>query len=178
MIDIGIVTLKPGTDIQIIKKNIQDYLNNEIRVFTGQGFNSFEKKYWATRTPIGFLFNLMLIMGFVVGVVIVYQILYSNISNQLIAYATLKAMGYKNIYLLKVVFQQSLILAVLGYISGFSISLSIYAIAMKATKLPIMMTLNNMLIVLVSTILMCMTSALLATNKLRSTDPADIFSST
>ncbi|MBR8835934.1 MAG: ABC transporter permease DevC [Stigonema ocellatum SAG 48.90 = DSM 106950] len=176
MIDIGTVTLKPGIDVQNVVKNIQAYFDNDVRVFTYEEFNDFEKKYWANRTPIGFLFNLMLIMVFIVGIVIVYQILYSNISSQIIAYATLKAMGYKDNYLLKVVFQQAVILGVLGYIPGFIISLGIYNIGIKATKLPITMSLNNMIVILLSTILMCMTSGLLATNKLRSADPADIFS--
>jgi putative ABC transport system permease protein len=114
-------------------------------------------------------------MASVVGIVIVYQILYSNISTQLIAYATLKAIGYENNYLLNVVFQQALILSVLGYIPGLIISIFLYEFAMEATKLPIMMSFQNAAIVLISTILMCMTSGALAINKLRSTDPADIF---
>ncbi|MBW4598020.1 MAG: ABC transporter permease DevC [Brasilonema angustatum HA4187-MV1] len=176
MIDIGAVTLKPNADIQKVVENIQAYFQNDIRVFTYKEFNEFEKKYWATRTPIGFIFDLMLIMVFVIGIVIVYQILYTNISNQIIAYATLKAIGYQDSYLLKVVFQQAIILAVLGYVPGLFLCLGIYNIAIKATKLPIKMDLNNMLFVLFSTILMCMTSGLLATNKLRSADPAEIFS--
>jgi putative ABC transport system permease protein len=69
-------------------------------VMNRQDFIEFEKNYWTLRTPIGFVFNLMVIMGFVVGVIVVYQILYSNISSHLIEFATLKAMGFKNQYLL------------------------------------------------------------------------------
>ncbi|MBW4632374.1 MAG: ABC transporter permease DevC [Iphinoe sp. HA4291-MV1] len=175
MIDVGVITLAPGVEPQKILENMRKSLVNDVLIFTKQEFKNFEKKYWATRTPIGFLFNLMLTMGFVIGVVIVYQILYSNISTQMTAYATLKAIGYENNYLLNVVFQQALILGILGYLPGFAISLGIYDFAMQATKLPIIMSLNNILIILVSTILMCITSGLLAMNKLRSADPADIF---
>ncbi|WP_414582922.1 ABC transporter permease DevC [Scytonema sp. PCC 10023] len=175
MIDVGAITLAPGVEPQKILENLRTNLANDILIFTKQEFINFEKKYWATRTPIGFIFNLMLTMGFVIGVVIVYQILYSNISTQMTAYATLKAIGYEDNYLLNVVFQQAFILAALGYLPGFAISLGIYDLAMKATKLPIIMSLNNILIILISTILMCMTSGLLAMNKLRSADPADIF---
>ncbi|NET72251.1 MAG: ABC transporter, partial [Sphaerospermopsis sp. SIO1G2] len=83
--------------------------------------------------------------------------------------------GYANGYLLNVVFQQALILALLAYIPGFLISIALYDFAMQATKLPIMMTTNNTLIVLTSTVLICITSGALAINKLRSADPADIF---
>lgn len=174
-IDVGIVKLKPGVDPQEVLKNLRDNIPNDVQIFTRQQFIDFEKEYWASRTPIGFILNLMLTMASVVGVVIVYQILYSNIATQFIAYATLKAIGYANGYLLNVVFQQALILALLAYFPGFIISVALYDFAMEATKLPIMMTSNNALLVLTSTVLICITSGALAINKLRSADPADIF---
>jgi putative ABC transport system permease protein len=174
-IDIGIIKLKPGFDANKVLENLRDNIPNDVQIFTRKQFINFEKKYWASRTPIGFILNLMLTMASVVGVVIVYQILYSNIATQFIAYATLKAIGYANGYLLNVVFQQALILALLAYIPGFLISVGLYDFAMQATKLPIMMTFNNALIVLTSTVLICITSGALAINKLRSADPADIF---
>ncbi|BAB77045.1 ABC transporter permease DevC [Anabaena sp. FACHB-709] len=174
-IDIGAITLKPGADQEKIVANLEANLPNDVRVFTRKGFIDFEKQYWSVRTPIGFILNIMLTMASVVGVVIVYQILYSNIATQFIAYATLKAIGYPNIYLLNVVFQQALILALLAYIPGFLFAVGLYDFAMTATKLPIVMTANNALIVFVSVVLMCITSGALAINKLRSADPADIF---
>ncbi|MEH2248082.1 ABC transporter permease DevC [Nostoc sp.] len=175
MIDIGLISLKPGSNAEIVLKNLQASLPNDVQVFTRQGFIDFEKKYWAIRTPIGFILNLMLTMAAVVGVVIVYQILYSNIATQFVAYATLKAIGYANRYLLNVVFQQALILAILGYIPGLISSVLLYSFAAEATKLPIVMTINNALLILTSTVLMCITSGALAINKLRSADPGDIF---
>ncbi|MFN6484814.1 MULTISPECIES: ABC transporter permease DevC [unclassified Nostoc] len=175
MIDIGLISLKPGANAENVLKNLQANLPSDVQVFTRQGFIDFEKNYWAVRTPIGFILNLMLTMAAVVGVVIVYQILYSNIATQFVAYATLKAIGYANSYLLNVVFQQALILAILGYIPGFITSVLLYSFAAEATKLPIIMTNNNALIVLTSTVLMCITSGALAINKLRSADPGDIF---
>ncbi|MBW4598599.1 MAG: ABC transporter permease DevC [Calothrix sp. FI2-JRJ7] len=174
-IDLGVITLKPGADPEKALKNLRQNLPSDVRVFTKLGFNSYEKQYWAARTPIGFILNLMLTMGSVVGVVIVYQILYSNISSQFVAYATLKAIGYENNYLLTVVLQQAIILAILGYLPGFIFSLGLYDFAMDTTKLPIMMTFENAVIVFVSTILMCLISGILAINKLRLADPADIF---
>lgn len=117
----------------------------------------------------------MVIMGFIVGVVVVYQILYSNISSHLAEYATLKAMGFKNKYLLGVVFKQAFILAILGYIPGIFISIFLYDLAKNATKLPVIMSYDKALIILFATLLMCLTSAFLSTNNLRVVDPAEIF---
>lgn len=175
MIDVGTITLTAEANSKKVLQQLTASLPNDVQIFTRQGFIDFEKRYWSMRTPIGFILKLMLTMASVVGVVIVYQILYSNIANQLIAYATLKAIGYANGYLLNVVFQQALILALLGYFPGFICSIGLYSFAMQSTNLPIMMTTNNALIVLVSAVLMCVTSGALAINKLRSADPADIF---
>ena len=67
-------------------------------------------------------------MGFIIGTAIVYQILYTNISSQLVEYATLKAIGFKNNYFLTIVFQQALILSLLAYIPGLLISTILYDI--------------------------------------------------
>ncbi|MDM9383694.1 ABC transporter permease DevC [Chlorogloeopsis sp. ULAP01] len=174
-IDIGLLNLKPGADIQKVSANLSDYLPKDVKVFNRQEFIQFEKDFWSRRTPIGFVFSLMVTMGFAIGIAVVYQILYSNISNHLAEYATLKAVGFKNNYLLNVVFQQSLLLAVLGYIPGFIVTLDIYNLANKVTRLPIFMSSDKALIVLTATILMCSISGLFAMNKLRAADPADIF---
>jgi putative ABC transport system permease protein len=174
-IDLGLINLKPGSNPQKVLATLSARLPKDVKVITRKEFIALEKDYWTLRTPIGFVFDLMVGMGFVVGVVVVYQILYSNISNHLAEYATLKAMGFKNNYLLSVVFQQALILASLGYIPGLLISISVYDIAKDATKLPIMMSLDKAVLIFSFTVFMCLLSGFLSTNKLRNVDPADIF---
>ncbi|MFM2064594.1 MAG: hypothetical protein RLZZ507_4265 [Cyanobacteriota bacterium] len=174
-IDIGLIHLKPGANTKKVLANLSAKLPKDVIIMTRQQFIDFEKSYWTLRTPIGFVFNLMVFMGFVVGVIVVYQILYSNISTHFVEFATLKAMGFKNKYLLRVVFQQALFLAVLGYIPGFAISLGLYDVAKNATKLPIIMDIEKASIVLISAILMCLVSGFFSTNKLRKLDPAEIF---
>jgi putative ABC transport system permease protein len=174
-IDIGLIQLKPGANIQDVLKKIEASLPKDINIFTREGFVEFEKSYWKTSTAIGFIFKLGIGMGFIVGTVIVYQILFADVSKHLAEYATLKAMGYKDLYFLFVVFQEAIILAFLGYIPGFSLSLGLYDLTKKATFLPIEMTLGRALLILILTILMCSISGLIATRKLRNADPADIF---
>jgi putative ABC transport system permease protein len=114
-------------------------------------------------------------VGFIVGIVIVYQILYTDVANHLPEYATLKAMGYSDRYLLGVLLQESLLLAILGYIPGFLISLGLYQLAFAATMLPIGMKVERAVFVLVMTFAMCSFSGVIAIQKLRSADPADVF---
>jgi putative ABC transport system permease protein len=174
-IDIGLIHLQANVNPRTILATLSKSLPSDVIIMTRQEFIDFEKSYWTLRTPIGFVFNLMVMMAFVVGVIVVYQILYSNISTHFVQFATLKAMGFRNKYLLNVVFQQALILAVLGYIPGFAISLGLYDIAKDATKLPIVMDFSKGLLVFTSVIFMCLTSGFFSTNKLRKVDPAEIF---
>jgi putative ABC transport system permease protein len=174
-IDIGLIHLQANVNPRTILATLSKSLPSDVIIMTRQEFIDFEKSYWTLRTPIGFVFNLMVMMAFVVGVIVVYQILYSNISTHFVQFATLKAMGFRNKYLLNVVFQQALILAVLGYIPGLAISLGLYDIAKDATKLPIVMDFSKGLLVFTSVIFMCLTSGFFSTNKLRKVDPAEIF---
>ena len=106
---------------------------------------------------------------------IVYQILYSEVSDHLSEYATLKAMGYTQTYLLLVVFQEALLLATLGFMPGFGFAMLQYNMAANATLLPIAMTARRAVTVLILTILMCFISGFIAVRKLQAADPADIF---
>jgi putative ABC transport system permease protein len=173
-IDVGIITLKPGTNSEQVQAEIRSQLK-DVLVMTHEEFIEHEKKYWQVNSPIGFLFGFGAVIGFIVGTVIVYQILYSDVSDHLPEYATLKAMGYGDAYLMSILIQESLIMAVLGFIPGFVVALGLYSIATSVTFIPIMMSVNRAVLVLILTIVMCIASGGIAMRKLQEADPADIF---
>lgn len=175
LIDIGLIKLKPGNKVEKFKKELQEYLPQDVKVLSKQELINFEKNYWQSSTAIGFIFNLGVFLGIVVGIVVVYQILYSNVAEHLPEYATLKAIGYRHKYLLSMVLQQALFIAIFGYIPGFLISVIQYEFAKNATLLPIAMTLDRAMFVLGATTIMCFISGATAVGKLRAADPADIF---
>jgi putative ABC transport system permease protein len=174
-INFGLITLKSGSDLVLVQKQLEAKLPKGVKVFTREEFMELEKRYWATSTPIGFIFTLGTIIGFVVGSVIVYQILYADVSAHLSEYATLKAMGYRQRYLLLIVLQESLILAMLGYIPALPTSMWLYGISREATQLPIAMNFTRPLIVFGLTAIMCSVAALFAVGRLKDADPSDIF---
>ncbi|MBE8965696.1 FtsX-like permease family protein [Nostocales cyanobacterium LEGE 12452] len=175
LIDIGLIRLKPGADANVVAQQLRKYLPNEVNVLTKQEFIDFERSYWANSTAIGFIFTLGTVMGFIVGTVIVYQILYTEVADHLAEYATLKAIGYTQNYLLTVILQEALLLAVLGYFPGIVFALFMYDSARSATLLPVFMSFERAAMVLILTMLMCIISGAIAVRKLRSADPADIF---
>ncbi len=174
-VSLGLIQLEPGHDPEQAAKNLKSYLGNDVKVLTHDEFIAFERKYWQENTAIGFIFSLGVTMGFLVGVIIVYQVLSTDVNAHIKEYATFKAMGYNNFYLLSVVFEEAIILAVLGFIPGAIVPLGLYHLTRNATNLPVYMTLARALTVLVLTMIMCIISGAIATRKLQSADPADMF---
>lgn len=175
LIDVGIINLKSGTNIEQVKVTLKSKLPEDVDIFDKQEFIQEEIAYWQSATAIGFIFTLGTAIGFVVGIVIVYQILYTDVANHLPEYATLKAMGYKDGYFIVLVFQEAIILAVLGFLPGYFVAIGLYSLAAGATALPLAMTSSRAIAVLILTIIMCCASGGVAVKKLSAADPADIF---
>jgi putative ABC transport system permease protein len=175
MIQVGLIKLKPGASAAAVKAAIDPLLGNDVQVVTREGLSQLELDYWKRNASVGFIFSLGVLVGFVVGSIIVYQILYGDVMNSLPQYATLKAMGYKNSYVIGVVIQQSAILALVGFVPGLLLSCGLYAVLANVTKLTVYMTATRALQVLLLTFVMCVGSGTLATRKLVQLDPADVF---
>ena len=174
-IEVGLIRLQPGTDPDLAVERLQQRLPDDVTVLTKQGFIDFEQNYWKSSTSIGFIFTLGAAMGFVVGCVIVYQVLYTDVSDHLPEYATLMAMGYRVSHLLGVVMREGFYLAALGYVPAYIAGQGLYWFVRDATKLPVGMDPARAITVLVMILVMCMLSSLLAMRRLIDADPAEIF---
>jgi putative ABC transport system permease protein len=174
-VELGLLQLRPGSDAASVRTRLAAALEGDVVILTRDEWIDREGRYWASTTPIGFVFGFGAIMGLVVGGVIVYQILFADVSQHLAEYATLKAMGYSNAYLSQVVLREAAILTVLGYIPGLLVSMWLYRFTSAATRLPLEMTPGRAALVLLLTAAMCGTAALVALRKVRSADPAEVF---
>ena len=174
-IEVGLVRLQQGTDPDAVVEKLNALLPEDVTVLTKQGFIDFEQNYWRTSTSIGFIFTLGAAMGFVVGCVIVYQVLYSDVSDHLPEYATLMAMGYKLRTLLGVVVREGLLLALFGYLPAYAAGQGLYWLVRSATALPVAMDFSRAMTVFSMILVMCMASAGLAMRRLVDADPAEIF---
>lgn len=174
-IELGLIRLVPGADPDAVAAALNKALPDDVRVLTKPEFLEFEQGYWRSSTAIGFIFNLGATMGLVVGAVVVYQILFSDVVDHLPEYATLKAMGYSSMDLVAVILQESLLLAGFGYVPAFLAGQGIYNFARTATNLPIGMSSQMATFVFAMIFLMCVISGLLAMGKIRDADPAEIF---
>lgn len=174
-VSVGLLTVTPGTPNQEVVARLRQHLPDDVKVLSDQDYVKFEENYWRVASPVGFIFGLGTAMAFIVGVVIVYQVLSTDVNAHLREYATFKAMGFRNRYLLLVVFEQALLLATLGFLPGFVMPLGLYALAARATSLPIAMTASRAGFVFLLTLVMCLASGAIATRRLQAADPAELF---
>jgi len=176
-VDLGVVRLKPGADVREVQKQLRQAIgrDGDVAVLTKEQAVSRERNFWWTSTPIGFAFGAGVVLGFVVGIVICYQILSSDVADHVSEYATLKAIGYPNRYLSIVVLQESFILALAGFIPGAAVSYGAYAYLTAISSMPLALTPSRAGLVLALTVVMCMASGLLAIRKVKKVDPAEVF---
>jgi putative ABC transport system permease protein len=174
-VSLGLIKLKPGADPDQVVAQLKQILLPDVDVLTRDQVNQHERDYWIKRTSVGVIFKLGVIVGFIVGTAIVYQVLSSDIANHMPEYATLKAMGYGPGYLAGVVLQQAWILSLVGFLPGWLLSKSLYAITSAQAGIPMELGLRLTLSVMVMSVMMCSISGLAALRKVNSADPADLF---
>ncbi|HQV89765.1 MAG TPA: ABC transporter permease DevC [Nitrosomonas sp.] len=174
-IDLGVIKLHPGASATQVQAALRSQLNEFVNIFTYEELLSYEKDYWANTAPIGFIFGFGTVMGWVVGLVIVYQILFTDIANHRNEFATLKAMGYEQGYFVRVVFASAFFLAVLGFIPGYLLSLGLYHMAESKMYMPMPLPFGKVTTVFMFMLSMCFMAGLLAIRKLKDANPADMF---
>jgi len=174
-VDVGLIQVEPRHNVRQVQQALVANLPDDVAIFTRSEFKQQELDFWAESTPIGYIFTFGTILGFLVGVIICYQILYADIADHLAEFATLKAMGYRPRYFVWLVLQESLFLSVMGFIPGALVSSVLYTVVGRYTGLLMRLTPDRASFVLVLTVGMCIVSGLLAMRKLLRADPAELF---
>lgn len=175
VVDLGIIRLRTGADLDAVRQTIDELLDDRVFVFTRQQFRDKEIEFWDNSTPIGIIFFAGKVIGFVVGMVICYQVIYSDIADHMSEFATLKAMGYGTKYFIGLIVVEAVYLSLIGFVPGLVASTGLYALLARSTGLLLKMTLASMALVLMLTLAMCISSGVLAVRKLLAADPATLF---
>jgi len=174
-VNLGLIQLKPEIDPDRAAALLRKLLGSDIRVFTRAELEALETAYWTTRTSVGLLFGSGLIISFIVGVMIVYQILATQVSRQLPQFATLKAVGYGDRFLNATVITMALLIVLAGFVPALAAALGVYKLIRDETLLPAEMSGTRIAVVFAATLVMAAASALLSMGSLRRADPADLF---
>jgi putative ABC transport system permease protein len=173
IVNLGAIRLKAGVDPDRAAGVLQKLTG--ARIFTRQELEAHETAYWTTRTSVGIIFGSGLLISLVVGIMIVYQIVSTQVGRQLPQFATLKAIGYRDRALAATVSAMSLLIVIAGFIPALAAALGLYALIRQKTLLPVMMSEMRLLAVFAASLGMAVISALLSVWALRRADPADVF---
>ena len=174
-VNLGLIQLKPRVDPDRAAASLRNLLGGDIRVFTRPELEAHETAYWTTRTSVGLLFGSGLIISFIVGVMVVYQILATLVGRQLPQFATLKAVGYGDRFLVGTVITMALLIVLTSFFPALAAAVGVYAVIRDETLLPVEMSVARIAVVFGATLAMAAASALLSMSSLRRADPADLF---
>jgi putative ABC transport system permease protein len=130
--------------------------------------------YWMFTTGAGIGILLAAAMGLVVGVVVVTQTIYATTIDHIREFGTLKAMGATNRYIYRIIIEQAIISALIGY--GFGITISYFLIQFTATSgAAILLNWQLAVAMFFLTLGMCILAAVVSINKVTKIDPAMVF---
>jgi len=174
-VEFGVVKVQPGADVATVQQALAAALPSEVRVFTKPQLIDFETTFQADLSSAGPIFWMGTLVGFVVGMLISYQVIYTDLADELGQYATLKGMGYGTGYLVRIVFEQAALSAVIAFVPAWLLCLLVYYVVGQLALLPLQMTLGLTLLSLALTIGMCLLAAGLAIRRVVRVDPAEVF---
>ena len=174
-VNLGLIMLAPGRKADEAAVELARALPDDVQVFTRGTLQQHEDAYWTTRTSVGLIFGSGLIVSLIVGVVVLYQTLATQIHRHLPEFVTLKAIGYTDRYLTAAVMIEAAFLVLLAFLPAVAATLAIYAQIRGATLLPVTLKLPQFVGVLTLTLLMSAIAAYFALGTLRRADPADVF---
>jgi putative ABC transport system permease protein len=175
IVNLGAIQLKPGVDPDRAAGDLRKLTGPGTQIFTRKALDAHETAYWTTRTSVGIIFGSGLVISFVVGIMIVYQIVSTQVSRQLPQFATLKAIGYRDRSLVTTVSAMSLLIVITGFMPALAAAWGLYSVIRRETLLPVTMSEMRLLAVLAAALAMALISALLSVGGLRRADPADVF---
>ena len=174
-VELGVIKLTPGSDSLTVQRAITAAVPRDVAVLTKAQLLELERKFQADVSSAGPIFVMGTLVGFIVGMLIAYQIIYTDVSEQQPQYATMKAMGYRTRYLVQVVLEQATLSALAGWVPAVLVSILLFRIIGGVALLPLHMTLELALVSLLLTLSMCLISAVLAVRRVVSADPAEVF---
>lgn len=174
-VSMGLIRVRPGTDIAALQARMRGVLPADCTVFNLRALADREDDYIGKQTPVGVIFGSGLVIGFVIGVIICYQTLFNEVLDHLSQYATIRAMGFKDSYLMGVVLREAVYLGVIGYLPGVALSYVLYSFLSARSGFQMVLSPERLATVFFLTLPMCCIAGLLALRKALKADPAEVF---
>ncbi len=143
-------------------------------IYTNAEFLAKTRNYWLFDTGAGITTLIGAFLGLVVGVVVVAQTIYSATVDHIREFGTLKAMGASNGHIYRVIMNQAVLSAVMGYSVAIVISWAI-ARSSDSGSAAILLPPEVAAGMFVVAVLMCTGASILSIRKATTIDPAMVF---
>ena len=172
---VGLLNLKDGYDANETVLRLRSILPNDVLIFTREDFLQREQAYFIEVKPVGIMFKSAVFIAFAVGLVILFQVLSTELGNRINEFATMKAMGFSIQFIYGIGIMQNLIITLMSFLPAWLICTAIFELIYALSKLPMEMTWELFITVFSLTMLMSITAGLLALRKVKKADPAELF---
>lgn len=168
-----LVRVTPGYAADTVRRELQARLP-ETDVWLRAEFAARSRNFWLNQTGAGGAISLAGMLGFLVGLVVVSQTIYSTTMDNLEEFATLKALGAPRRYVLGVVLTQALASGVVGSAIGLAVTLPLLRLARQ--KISWVYTPWWLLVGAIGlSLLMCVLASVISIRKALTVEPARVF---
>lgn len=171
----GVIRVARNANVDNVRTEILSNLPEDITVLTPDEARKRENSATLGSTPIGLLFAVGMIAGIVIGTINCYQVLYTEVSDHLQQFATLKAIGFTHRFLQGVILTQAALLSGTGFAVGVILSALADAYIGSATMLPTQLHFLSASLVGLGTVAMCFFAGWIAIGRLHAADPAALY---
>nr|VFJ75026.1 MAG: putative ABC transport system permease protein [Candidatus Kentron sp. FW] len=174
-ISIGLIRLAEGANPERVANALRRSLPEDVLVYTKKNLIAQEQDYFISARPVGILFRIGVFISYLVGMVILYQVLATDIANHIREFATLKAMGFGTRFIYGIGIMQAVLLVSMSFIPTLPTVYGVFEMVSMLSPMPVAMTPALILTVCGLALTMALISALLALVKTRRADPAELF---
>lgn len=168
-----LVKLAPGADAQKVAAEIRRIAPYN-DVHTKEEWAARSKSYWIVSTGLGMNMGVTVFLGILVGIVVVGQTLYTSAVEHVKEFGTVKAIGGSNWDIYRILGEQALIAAVVGFSLGGVLSYAMRPV-MASLNLNVLVSPSFAATVFAGTVAMCLGAAMFSFRRVSAIDPALVF---
>lgn len=174
-LQLGLVQLAPGAPVDDVIRRLRRRLPEDVRVWSRRDLEDRDRHFFLRERPIGLMFTSGVALAVIVGGMILFQVLASEVTSRRSEFATLQAIGFSSRQVYRVVVEQGLFYTLIAYLPAAAIAFVLFHITRQVARLPMRLDASQLVLVLLASLLMAVSGALLASRRVRSADPADLF---
>jgi len=168
-----LVKLELGVNANEVVEKLREKMRG-VDIYTKEQFSRKTRMYWSIQTGMGLGVGITVFLGFIVGTVVVGQTIYSSTMEHIREFGTLKAIGATNLDIYKIILQQAIINASIGYALGLLFTLltkNLY----ERLGVVLILTPNLLISMFFITSIMCIISSFISIQKAAKVDPVIVF---